>query len=224
MKVLIFGATGMVGQGVLRECLRADDVETVQTVGRGATGIKHAKLREWVQTDLLDYAAAQGRLAGYHACFFCLGASTVGLDEAQYTRINYEIPLAAANALVQLNPGMTFIYVSGQGTGSRQAMWAQVKARTEHALLQLPFKAAYMFRPGVIQPVHGARSKTPLYRAFYALGAPLLGASRRLWPQQVLTTEEIGLAMLEVTRHGAPHPILEAPDLRALAERAAHVE
>ena len=222
MKVLIFGATGMVGQGVLREALLADDVELVQVVGRSATGLQHPKLHEVVHRDLYDYTAIEERLRGFDACFFCLGASTVGLDEVQYTRINHDLPLAAANALVRLNPGMTFIYISGQGTGTRDAMWARVKGRTEDALLALPFKAAWMFRPGVIQPVHGARSKTPLYRAFYFAATPLMGLARRLWPQRVLTTEAIGVAMLNAVRRGAPKPVLESPDLHVLGQGARH--
>lgn len=230
MKVLIFGATGMVGQGVLRAALLANDVELVQVVGRSATGVQHPKLREVVHADpgsspgqaLYDYRAIEDRLRGFDACFFCLGASTVGLDEVQYTRINHDLPLAAANTLARLNPDMTFIYVSGQGTGTRDAMWARVKGRTENALLALPFKAAYMFRPGVIQPVHGARSKTPMYRAFYFAATPLMGLARRLWPQRVLTTEAIGVAMLNAVRRGASRPVLESPDLHVLSQGTRH--
>lgn len=222
MKILIFGATGMVGQGVLRECLHADDVSEVLVVGRSGTGLRHPKLREIAHADLQDYAAIEAQLRGYDACFFCLGASTVGLDEAQYTRVNHDIPLAAARTLARLNPDTVFIYVSGTGTGTRDAMWARVKGRTEQALLQLPFRSAYMFRPGIIQPLHGARSKTPLYNAFYVLAAPLIGLGRRLWPRHVLSTESIGLAMLEAAQGGAPKSVLEPSDLYALSERRRH--
>ena len=216
MKAIIFGATGMVGQGVLREALLADDVTQVLTVGRAATGIKHPKLKELVHPDLLDYSAVQQQLTGFDACFFCLGASTVGLDEAAYTRINHDIPVAAGECLSRLNPGLTFVYVSGTGTGSRAAMWARVKGQTEQALLAMKFKAAYMFRPGVIQPLHGARSKTPLYHAFYVVLSPLLSAIRHFFPAAVVSTQDIGLAMLKVARQGAPKHILEPGDIRAL--------
>jgi uncharacterized protein YbjT (DUF2867 family) len=216
MNILIFGATGMVGQGVLREALRADDVKLVQTIGRSATGVTHAKLRDVLHADLIDYTPVEGQLTGFDACFFCLGASTVGMEESGYTRINYEIPLAAGRVLSRLNPEMSFAYVSGAGTGSQSAMWARVKRRTEDALLALPFKAAYMFRPGVIQPLHGARSKTRLYHAFYVATSPLLSLARRLFPAYVLSTEDIGIAMLNAARHGTPKPRLESADIRAL--------
>src|SRR5579864_1453935 len=177
MKVILFGATGMVGQGVLRECLRDPRVEAVLAVGRSATGQSHPKLSELVQQDLFAYSANEARLKGYDACFFCLGVSSAGMSEADYRHITYDLTLAAAETLVRLNPAMTFIYVSGAGTDSSErgsSMWARVKGATENALLRLPFKAAYMFRPGVIRPLHGIRSKTPLYRAFYMAAAPLL--------------------------------------------------
>lgn len=166
MKIIIFGATGMVGQGVLREALNADDVSQVLAVGRAPLAINHPKLDALVLSNLLDYTPVQDQLTGYDACFFCLGASAMGLDEAGYMRINHDIPLAAARTLSSLNPQLTFTYVSGAGTGSQSAMWARVKRRTEQDLLALPFKAAYMFRPGVIQPLHGVRSKTPAYNIF----------------------------------------------------------
>jgi uncharacterized protein YbjT (DUF2867 family) len=218
MKVLIFGATGMVGQGVLREALLADDVTEVVTIGRTATRRRHSKLREVVHPDLLDYAAIEDSLQGFDACFFCLGASSAGLDEAAYTRINYDIPVAAARTLSRLNPAMTFVYVSGAGTGRQSAMWARVKRRTENALLAMPFKAAYMFRPGVIQPLNGARSKTPLYRALYVVISPVLPLARRLFPKYVLSTMDIGLAMLNAARRGAGNAVLEAVDIRTLSE------
>jgi uncharacterized protein YbjT (DUF2867 family) len=215
MRVLIFGATGMVGQGVLRECLLADDVSMVQTVGRTPVGVTHPKLRDVVHANLRDYSSVEAQLTGFDVCFFSLGASAAGLDETAYARINHDIPLAAGKVLSRLNPGMTFIYVSGAGADSPSAMWARVKRKTEEALLALPF-TAYMFRPGVIQPLHGERSKTRLYRLFYVATAPLLSMARRMFPSQVLSTEEIGIAVLKTARHGAPKRILETADLRAL--------
>jgi|SRR5580704_822692 uncharacterized protein YbjT (DUF2867 family) len=219
MRVLLFGATGMVGYGVLRECLQDPDIQLVETVGRTATGGKHPKLREIVHKDLADVAPIESELSGFDACFFCLGVTAAGLDEADYLRVTYGIALAVAEALARLNPGMTFIYVSGAGTDSSEhgrAMWARVKGKTENALMRLPFKASYMFRPGIIEPVHGAKSKTRLYRFFYAISKPLLPPLRWTFPTYVLTTAEIGQAMLAVVRQGAPKPILESKDIRAI--------
>ena len=217
MKVILFGASGMVGQGVLRECLAAADVESVLAIGRGSTGQRHAKLRELVHADLTSYASIEGELAGYDACFFCLGVSAAGMTEPEYTRVTYEVTLAAAQVLARLSPAMTFIYVSGDGTDSteqKRAMWARVKGKTENALLKLPFKAV-MFRPGLIRPLHGIRSKTRLYRISYKVMwplFPLLGALGLL-----TTTERVGLAMLRVAREGAPKPILTNRDINQLA-------
>ncbi len=222
MNVLLFGATGMVGQGVLRECLLDSGVATVVSIGRSATGVTHPKLREIIRPDLTNYSAIESQLSGFDACFFCLGVSSAGLNEEQYTRITYDIVLGAAETLARLNPAMTFVYVSGQGTDSSEhgrIMWARVKGRTENALLRLPFKAAFMFRPGVIVPRFGARSRTALYRIPYALTRPLLPLLLRAFPNQVLTTDEIGQAMLLVARHGAPKPVLETSDIRNLLIR-----
>jgi uncharacterized protein YbjT (DUF2867 family) len=219
MKVILFGATGMIGQGVLRECLLAADVESVMAIGRGPVGQRHDKLRELVHSDFADFSTVEEELAGYDTCFFCLGASSAGMSEPAYRRVTYEFTLAAASALARRNPGMTFVYVSGQGTdgsGQGRSMWARVKGETENALLALPLQA-YMFRPGFIQPLHGARSSTRLYRVVYRVGAPLLPLIRRRWPGHVTTTEQVGLAMLHVARHGAPKRILETADLNALS-------
>jgi uncharacterized protein YbjT (DUF2867 family) len=218
MKVLIFGATGMVGQGVLRECLRDPEVELAVTVGRSATGAESPKLREIVHRDMRDYAAIEDELAGFDACFFVLGVSSGGMKEADYERVTYGLTLAAAETLSRLHPGMTFIYVSGAGTDSSEkgrAMWARVKGRTENALLRLPL-AAYMFRPGLIQPLDGIKSKTPAYRVLYGLTKPLLPLLRRALPNLVLTTREIGLAMLAVAKRGYEKRILETKDIRTV--------
>ncbi len=223
MHVLIFGASGMVGQGVLRECLQAPDVQKVTTVGRSPIGMQDAKLHDLVLPDLSDCRGHEAELQGYDACFFCLGVSSAGMSEADYTRLTYDLTLAAAQVLARLNPQMTFVYVSGAGTDSSEqgrSMWARVKGRTENALLRLPFKAVYLFRPGVIQPLHGARSKTSSYRWFYSLTRPLLPLLRALFPGAVLSTEVVGRAMLQVARHGAPQPVLEARDLSRLGQAA----
>ena len=219
MKVIVFGATGMVGQGVLRECLQDPRVDAVLTVGRKATGQSYPKLKELVHADLFEYGSVAAELKGYDACFFCLGVSSAGMSEAAYRRITYDLTLAAATALARLDPGMTFIYVSGTGTDSsehRRVMWARVKGATENALLRLPFKAAYMFRPGIIRPLHGIRSKTPLYRAFYVAAAPLLWLLGAVSPGLLTTTEQMGRAMIKAAADGAPKPLLETRDINRL--------
>jgi len=219
MKVLIFGATGMVGQGVLRECLLDPGVEAVVTIGRSATSQQHPKLREIVHANLTDYAAITPELSGFDACFFTLGVASAGMSEAAYRAVTYDITLAAAETLVALNPGMVFVYVSGTATDSSEKgrwMWARVKGATENALIRLSFKASYMFRPGAIRPLHGIVSKTALYRALYTVLAPVLPLLQRVFPNALTTTEQVGKAMLAVVRNGAPKRILENGDINRL--------
>ncbi|MBQ8104675.1 MAG: NAD-dependent epimerase/dehydratase family protein [Afipia sp.] len=216
MKVIVFGATGMVGQGVLRECLRDGDVTEVLTVGRSATGQPHPKLCELVHKDFLDFSTIEKDITGYDACFFCLGVSSIGMDAERYRHLTYDITLAAARPLARLNPGMTFVYVTGASTDSTEqgrVMWARVKGKTENDLLKLPFKAAYMFRPGAIQPLHGVRSKTAWVQAIYVMTGPLLSFLHQVAPNFVTTTEEVGRAMLSVAKRGYPRPILEMEDI-----------
>ena len=226
MNVLIFGASGMLGQGVLRECLLAADVAQVRAVGRTALTQRDGKLSNLVHTDLFDLGATddlKAQLTGFDACFFTLGTSAAGLTEAQYSRVTYDLTLAVAQVLAQLNPQMTFIYVSGAATDSTEKgriMWARVKGRTENALQRLPFKAVYLFRPGVIAPLDGIVSKTPVYRVLYSLTKPVLAVTRALFPNALATTRSIGQAMLEAARHGAPQPICEVKDIAALAAKA----
>jgi uncharacterized protein YbjT (DUF2867 family) len=216
MNVLILGATGMVGQGVLRECLLDDGVTRVVTLGRTATGQSHPKLEEIVHADLFHLSAIEARLRGFDACFYCLGVSAAGLAEAEYSRVNYEMTLAVAEALVRTSPGLTFVYVSGAGTDGTErgrTMWARVKGRTENALLRLPFRSAYMLRPGLIVPLHGVQSKTRLYRVFYTMLGPALPLLRKLFPRAIVTTEQVGRAMLRLARAGYSKQVLEAADL-----------
>jgi uncharacterized protein YbjT (DUF2867 family) len=218
MDVIIFGATGMVGQGVLRECLIDPEVKRVLVIGRRRTGSQHPKLTEIVHSNLFNLEAIKDQLAGYDACFFCLGVSSFRMSGPDYRRLTYDITLAAACMLAELNPDMTFIYVSGAGTDSSvrgRVMWARVKGETENALLKLPFNA-YMLRPGYIQPMHGIESKTRLYAAVYKVAAPLYPVLRRLFPQRVTTTEGVGRAMIAIAKSGAPKRILEAADINAL--------
>jgi uncharacterized protein YbjT (DUF2867 family) len=222
MKAILFGATGMVGQSALRECLLDPRVASVLSIGRSATETQNPRFSEIVQRDLFDYSGTEARLTGFDACFFCLGISAAGMKEADYERITYGITLAAAKTLARLNPHMTFIYVSGVGTDSSEkgrVMWARVKGRTENAILRLPFKAAYMFRPGAIEPLHGIRSRTPAYRVLYAIAAPIVPLLRRLFPNSILTTEEIGKAMINVAASGAPKNILEPKDILEMSRR-----
>lgn len=219
MKVILFGATGMVGQGVLRECLRDPDVESVLAVGRSPTGQHAAKLDELIHDTFLDYSAVESTLSGYDACFFCLGVTSVGLNEERYRHLTYDITMAAASTLAKLNPQMVFVYVTGRGTDSTEQgrlMWARVKGKTENDLLKLPFKAAYMFRPAGIQPLHGVRSKTAWYQAAYTVAAPLLTLLNRIAPNYMTTTEQVGRAMIAVARNGYPKPVLESEDINRL--------
>jgi uncharacterized protein YbjT (DUF2867 family) len=219
MKVILFGATGMVGQGCLRECLLDPSIESVLAVGRSPTGQRHAKLREIVHDNFLDFSGIESQLAGYDACFFCLGVSSVGMSEERYRHLTYDITMAAAKTLARLTPGMVFVYVTGRGTDSTERgslMWARVKGKTENDLLKLPFKAAYMFRPAGIQPLHGIRSRTAWYQAAYVVAAPVLSLLNRIAPNYVTTTEQVGRAMIRVARDGYPRPVLESEDINAV--------
>ena len=219
MKVIVFGATGMVGQGVLRECLLDPNVESVLAVGRSPTGQRHAKLHEILHDNFMDFSAIESRLKGYDACFFCLGVSSVGMDAERYRHLTYDITMAAARTLVALNPGMVFTYVTGRSTDSTeqgQVRWARVKGKTENDLLKLPFKAAYMFRPAGIQPLHGVRSKTAWVQAIYVVAAPLLSYLARSAPKYMTTSEQLGRAMIKVAQDGYPKPVLESEDINSL--------
>lgn len=208
MKVVLFGATGMVGQAVLRECLRDGGVESVLSIGRSTTGAAHPKLHEAT----FDDAILNDR---YDACFFCLGVSSAGMTEADYTRITYDLTLEWAHKLAAANPAMTFIYVSGAGTDGK-SMWARVKKRTEDALLAL-FPNAYMFRLAMLRPMHRETSKTKWTRVSYVLFRWLIPIVDAFAPGAVITTEELGRAMIAVARDGAPKHVLENRDMRELA-------
>jgi uncharacterized protein YbjT (DUF2867 family) len=219
MKVILFGATGMVGQGALRECLLDARVEKVLAIGRSPSGQQHPKLRELQHGNFLDFSSLGAESTGYDACFFCLGVSSAGMSEEDYRRITYGYTLAAAEVLVRLNPGMTFLYVSGMGTDSSEqgrTMWARVKGKTENALLRLPFRAAHMFRPGFIQPLHGITSKTRLYRVIYTLTGPFLPLLKQFFPIAMTTTEQLGRAMIQVAVKGYDKPLLETRDINAI--------
>lgn len=220
MNVVLFGGTGMIGQGVLRECLLDPNVDQVLSIGRTQTGRQSSKLREIVHDNFLDFSSIERALAGYDACFFCLGVSSAGMSEDAYRRVTYDFTLSAARALARQSPGMVFIYVSGTGTDSTErgrVMWARVKGATENALRTLGFRGVYAFRPGYIQPMHGITSKTGWYRAMYAVIAPLYPLLKAAAPRYVTTTEAMGRAMLAVAKNGWPKPVLETPDINAAA-------
>jgi uncharacterized protein YbjT (DUF2867 family) len=220
MKVLLFGASGMVGQGALRELLLDPDVDAVLSVGRSASGQHDPKLKELVQEDVGDLAMLEQELRGYDACLFCLGVSSAGMSEPDYKRVTYDLTLRVAQTLERLNPKITFVYVSGGGTDSTErggVMWARVKGATENALLSMPFERAYMLRPGFIRPLHGAVSKTRWYRVLYAVAGPVYPALKRLFPGQVTTTEELGRAMLQLLKRGFGERVLENRDIAVLA-------
>jgi uncharacterized protein YbjT (DUF2867 family) len=217
MNVIVFGATGMVGRGVLIECLEDPGVTRV-VVARRASGMKHDKLTEIVHTDYLDFASIEGRLGGLDACFFCLGVSAAGMSEAEYRRTTYDVTLAAARALLRASPAIVFEYISGVGTDSTEkgrAMWARVKGKTENDLLALSPRAL-MFRPGWIQPVKGVVSSTKLYRVLYRVAGPLYPLLKVMFPASMLTSSTLGKAMIAAVRTPPAKRVLEVSDMHAL--------
>jgi uncharacterized protein YbjT (DUF2867 family) len=220
VRVALFGASGMVGGGVLLECLDDARVESVLVVGRRNCGIRHPKLTEVLHEDFFDYTPIQSRFAALDACFFCLGVSAAGKSEDEYSRLTHDLTLAAARSMVAVNPHLVFCYVSGAGTDSTErgrVMWARVKGRTENALLDMPFKAAYMLRPGFIQPMRGVRSRTALYRAVYVVLAPLFPLLRGVFSRSVTTSVNVGRAMIRLAANGEARKILGPEDINRLA-------
>ena len=216
LRVILTGATGMVGEGVLLECLANSAVAHVLVLTRKPTGRSHAKMRELLVPDLANLSAVESQLTGYNACFFCAGVSAVGLSKEEYERITHDMTLAVGKTLLRLNPGLTFIYVSGSGTDSRETSrqhWARVKGRTENELLALPFRAAYMFRPGFMQITPGQRNALKWYGAI----AWLYPVARKLAPNFVSTMQEVGRAMINAADFGYSKPVLEVRDIVALA-------
>ncbi len=227
MKIVLFGATGMVGSGVLLECLESSRVDSVIAIVRSSTGVAHRKLREILHQNFFDFGSIRDQLAGADACLFCLGVSSYRMKEAEYRRLTHDITLAAANALLHVCPQLTFIYVSGDGTDSTErgrSMWARVKGKTENDLLAMPFKAAYMFRPGFIRPMRGVRSKTRLYQATYNVLGALYPVLRYMVPEHVTTTENVGRAMIEVAAEGYPRQIVTSSEMNFLADVGADRE
>ena len=216
MRVILFGGTGMVGQGVLKECERDPEITEVLAVGRTALENADAKVWEIAAEDLFDLEDEEDRLTGFNACFFCLGVSSSGMGEEAYRRVTYDLTMSVAKRLVRLNPGMVFEYVSGAGTDSTEkgrVMWARVKGKTENDLQGLGFKGAYMFRPGGIVPMDGIKSKTKAYQAVYSVLGPVMPLLHRLFPRYMTTTRELGRAMIRVAKVGFEKRVIEAGDI-----------
>jgi uncharacterized protein YbjT (DUF2867 family) len=219
MKVIIYGATGMVGQGALRQCLNDAQVKAVLAVGRTATGVQHPKLKELLMLDLADYSHFDAALSGYDACFFCLGTTVAGKTEAEYRRVTQGFTLAAAETLLRLNPQMTFVYVSAEGADSSEKgplMWARVRGELENALLRMPFKGVYILRPAFIQPMDGEQSKTPAYRMMYNAFRPLLPLIKKMFPSYATDTRVLGRAMIILARSGSRINILRSRDINEM--------
>jgi uncharacterized protein YbjT (DUF2867 family) len=217
IKAIITGATGMVGEGVLHECLQHSDVEQVLIINRKPSGVAHPKLKEIIHPDFFNLSPLEGELSNYNACFFCLGVSSVGMSETDYQHLSYDLTMHLAQTLARLNPQMVFCYVSGAGTDSTErgrSMWARVKGKTENQLLQLPFKEAYMFRPGYLHPTPGLKNTLKYYRAF----TWLYPVFRRFLGKYVSTLQELGLAMINAATKGYPKPVLEVQDIVKLAK------
>jgi uncharacterized protein YbjT (DUF2867 family) len=219
MKVVITGATGMVGKGVLLECLDHPEVEQVLTVGRSPLGMNHSKLKELIHSNFLDFSPIRDQLTGYDACYLCMGVSAAGMKEDQYRRLTYDYTLTLARALREQNPSMSCTYVSGQGTDSSEkgnAMWARIKGKTENDLLNLGFKQAFMFRPGGIIPLRGIKSKTKGYQFIYDYFMWLIKLIKLFAPNAIVNTTQIGLAMIKVTMNGYNKNIITPRDILLL--------
>jgi hypothetical protein len=217
VRAILTGATGMVGEGVLHECLHHAGIEKILIINRKPTGLKHPKVEEIIHADFFDLGAIENKLIGYNACFFCLGVSSVGMREAEYHHLTYDLTLNVARVLLKLNPQLAFCYISGSGTDSTEAgrsMWARVKGKTENTLLRLGFKKAYMFRPGFMYPTPGLKNTLKYYRYFNWM-YPFL---RKFFPKYVSTLQELGLAMIHAVTNGYDSSVLEVPDIVALAK------
>ncbi|AUD00606.1 NAD-dependent epimerase/dehydratase family protein [Spirosoma pollinicola] len=218
IRAIITGATGMVGEGVMHECLQQPDVEQVLLINRKPSGVSHPKVKEIIHKDFFDLSAIESQLSGYNACFFCLGVSSVGMKEDEYRHLTYDLTLHVAQTLSRLNPDMTFGYISGAATDSIEkgsSMWARVKGATENALMRLPFKKAYMFRPGFMKPTPGLKNTLVYYKYInwlYPIG-------RALYPAGFSTLQELAQAMIKSASIGYEKPVLEVKDIVKLANR-----
>jgi uncharacterized protein YbjT (DUF2867 family) len=222
LKVIITGSTGMVGKGVLLECLERPEIESILLLNRKSVGITHDKIKEILQKDFNNFSPLREQFAGYDACYYCMGVSSFRMKEKEYNEITYKLTLHLAKLLSDINPGMSFCYVSGLGTDSTEkgkSMWARVKGKTENAILKLPFKSAFLFRPGFIRPMKGIKSKTPLYNSLYSVVKPIIPLVKLISPNSVTTNENVGKAMLYTTLHGAENTVLYNKDINELAAK-----
>ena len=220
MRIVLFGATGMIGRGVLLECLADPDVTRVLSIGRRTTDVQHAKLTQIVHENFTDYSGIAEQFAGFDACFFCLGTSSIGMSEEHYRHITYDFALAAAQALLARSPDLVFCYVSAAGADTSErgrSMWARVRGKTENDLLELPLAGAYVFRPAYVHAVKGVTPQQPWVRVAYFLARPLYPLLRVLLPRHVTTGEDFGRAMIRVARHGYLWSTLESHDINAAA-------
>jgi hypothetical protein len=218
INTIIFGTTGMVGEGVLHESLNHPEIQSLLVINRRPCGVTHTKLKEIIHSDFFDLDAIEDQLAGYNACYFCMGVSSIGMKEADYRRITYDLTLYIANLLVKKNPNMTFCYVSGAGTDSTEkgkSMWARIKGKTENDLMKIGFKNAYMFRPGYIQPIKGLKNTYKIYKVI----SPIFPVLKTLFPKYVVTLREVGLAMIQVVLNGSDKKVLECEDIREIANQ-----
>ena len=220
MKIIVFGATGMIGQAVVKVAIAASHIDAIMIVGRSAAHIADPKANELIVNDLFNLSLIEESLKGYDACVYCVGVSAAFMSEQTYIRLTHDLTLSVAETVLRLNPQSTFVYVTGQGTDSSEvgnSMWARVKGKTENALLKMSFKAAYMFRPGAILPMDGIRSKTKLYDALYVILAPLVGIIRKINTAWIPTTRDMGQAMLKVADGNFSKKILNNKDIVDLA-------
>lgn len=214
IKAIITGASGMVGEGVLHECLQSNDVEDVLVIGRRSCEYVHLKLKEIVHKDLYDLSSIEDQLKGYNACFFCLGMSSVGVKEPEFTKVTYDLTMHFAKTLSRLNPDMTFCYISGRGTNENgKLMWQRVKGKTETDLTKLPFRQVYNFRPGVIRSMKGLKNTLPLYKLFSWM-FPIIDI---IAPKTIVSLKQIGDAMINVTLKGYDKKTIEVKDILALS-------
>lgn len=220
MKVVITGSTGMVGKGVLLVCLEDPRINEVLIINRSSLNMNHPKLKELLLEDFSKIAQFQSQLNNYDACYFCMGTSSVGMSEEDYTAITYDLTINFANVFIAASPNSSFIYVSGTGTDSSEkgkTMWARVKGKTENTLLAMPFKSAFMFRPGFIQPMRGIKSKTKLYQMFYTISTPIYPLLKLIFPKTLINTDQIGLAMITLIDKGSDKKWFENKDINAVA-------
>jgi uncharacterized protein YbjT (DUF2867 family) len=218
IRAIVFGATGMVGEGVLHESLNNDAVESVLVIGRRPCNVIHPKLTELIHNDFFHYATIEQSMSGYNACYFCLGVTSVGKNEDEYRRLTYDLTMAAATTVARLNPDLVFCYVSGVGTDSTErgrSMWARVKGKTENDLMKLPFRAMYAFRPGLIRPMAGARNSL----LFAKLLAPLFPIMKLFAAKYICTLEDIGRSMIRVSTHGYEKNVLDCEEITSLAKK-----